>query len=55
MEARTKNICVKSYRKFDSPEITKIASICSMYQTTLNTLEQVKIEILSGMLLTASN
>lgn len=50
LEARTnRNNSTKNYRKLGSPEATKIALICSLYQTTLHTLTQMKIEILTGM------
>jgi len=50
LEARTnRNNNTKNYRKLGSPEATKIALICSLYQTALHTLTQMKIEILTGM------
>lgn len=50
LEARTnRNNSTKNYRKLGSPEATKIALICSLYQTALHTLTQMKIEILTGM------
>lgn len=49
LEARTnRNNSTKNYRKLGSPEATKIALICSLYQTALHTLTQMKIEILTG-------
>jgi len=50
LEARTnRNNSTKNYRKLGSPEATKIALICSLYQTALHTLTQMKIEILTGI------
>lgn len=50
LEARTnRNNSTKNYRKLGSPDATKIALICSLYQTALHTLTQMKIEILTGM------
>ncbi|XP_034942891.1 ubiquitin-protein ligase E3B isoform X2 [Chelonus insularis] len=50
LEARTnRNNTNKSYRKFGSPETTKIALICSLYQTALHTLTQMKLDILTGL------
>lgn len=49
LEARTnRNNSTKNYRKLGSPETTKIALICSLYQTALHTLTQMKVEILTG-------
>lgn len=49
LEARTnRNNSTKNYRKLGSPDATKIALICSLYQTALHTLTQMKIEILTG-------
>ncbi|EFN88458.1 Ubiquitin-protein ligase E3B [Harpegnathos saltator] len=50
LEARTnRNNSTKNYRKLGSPETTKIALICSLYQTALHTLTQMKVEILTGL------
>ncbi|KAM0725175.1 Ubiquitin-protein ligase E3B [Formica fusca] len=50
LEARTnRNNSTKNYRKLGSPDATKIALICSLYQTALHTLTQMKIEILTGL------
>ncbi|XP_043677000.1 ubiquitin-protein ligase E3B isoform X3 [Vespula pensylvanica] len=50
LEARTnRNNSNKNYRKLGSPECTKIALICSMYQTALHTLTQMKQDILTGL------
>ncbi|XP_050678480.1 ubiquitin-protein ligase E3B isoform X2 [Leptidea sinapis] len=38
----------KSYRKLGSAESTKIALICAMYHTALQTMTQVKLDILTG-------
>ncbi|KAG7198940.1 hypothetical protein KM043_015752 [Ampulex compressa] len=49
LEARTnRNNNAKVYRKLGSPEATKIALICSLYQTALHTLTQMKLDILTG-------
>lgn len=56
LEARTnRNNSTKNYRKLGSPETTKIALICSLYQTALHTLTQMKVEILTGMRINANN
>ncbi|KAJ1522162.1 hypothetical protein ONE63_002473 [Megalurothrips usitatus] len=39
----------KSYRKLGSPEFTKVALICSLYQTALSTLTQLELDILTGL------
>ncbi|XP_026282026.1 ubiquitin-protein ligase E3B [Frankliniella occidentalis] len=39
----------KSYRKLGSPEFTKVALVCSLYQTTLSTLTQLSLDILTGL------
>ncbi|VVD04422.1 unnamed protein product, partial [Leptidea sinapis] len=39
----------KSYRKLGSAESTKIALICAMYHTALQTMTQVKLDILTGL------
>nr|XP_033322085.1 ubiquitin-protein ligase E3B isoform X3 [Megalopta genalis] len=50
LEARTnRNNNTKNYRKLGSPETTKIALICSLYQIGLHTLTQMKMEILTGL------
>lgn len=50
LEARTnRNNNTKNYRKLGSPETTRIALICSLYQIALHTLTQMKMEILTGM------
>ncbi|XP_078045060.1 ubiquitin-protein ligase E3B [Augochlora pura] len=50
LEARTnRNNNTKNYRKLGSPETTKIALICSLYQIALHTLTQMKMEILTGL------
>lgn len=49
LEARTnRNNNTKNYRKLGSPETTRIALICSLYQIALHTLTQMKMEILTG-------
>ncbi|XP_046427763.1 ubiquitin-protein ligase E3B [Neodiprion pinetum] len=50
LEARTnRNNSNKNYRKLGSPEATRIALICSLYQTALHTLTQMKLDILTGL------
>lgn len=50
LEARTnRNNSNKNYRKLGSPETTKISLICSLYQTALHTLTQMKLDILTGL------
>ncbi|XP_034250724.1 ubiquitin-protein ligase E3B [Thrips palmi] len=39
----------KSYRKLGSPEFTKVALVCSLYQTALSTLTQLSLDILTGL------
>lgn len=38
----------KNFRKLGSPDSTKVALICSMYHTALQTMTQVKLDILTG-------
>lgn len=40
----------KACRKLCSPEVFKVANICSMYHTALCTLTQLKLDILTGEL-----
>lgn len=50
LEARSnRNNSNKNYRKLGSPEVTKIALICSLYQSALHTLTQMKLDILTGL------
>ncbi|XP_043282173.1 ubiquitin-protein ligase E3B isoform X2 [Venturia canescens] len=50
LEARTnRNNSNKNYRKLGSPETTKIALICSLYQTAFHTLTEMKSDILTGL------
>lgn len=50
MEARTNRANNnKNYKKLGSSETTKIALICSLYQTALHTLTQMKLDILTGL------
>lgn len=39
----------KSYKKFDSFEIQRVATTCAMYHEALVTLPQLKLDILSGI------
>lgn len=39
----------RQWRKIGSNEVTQIAITCSMYHTALQTLSQLKLEILSGL------
>lgn len=39
----------KPWRKIGSNEITRIAIVCEMYYSALNTLSQLKLDILSGL------
>ena len=39
----------KSYKKFDSAEIQRVATTCAMYYEALVTLPQLKLDILSGI------
>ncbi|XP_063620540.1 ubiquitin-protein ligase E3B [Cydia splendana] len=49
-EARTNRANAnKNYRKLGSPDCTKAALICSMYHTALQTMTQVKLDILTGL------
>lgn len=38
----------KVYRALGSPEVHRIVLLCSMYHTALNTLSQLKLDILTG-------
>ncbi|CAB3228723.1 unnamed protein product [Arctia plantaginis] len=50
IEARTsRSNSSKNYRKLGSPDSTKTALICSMYHTALQTMTQVKLDILTGL------
>ncbi|XP_045445888.1 ubiquitin-protein ligase E3B [Melitaea cinxia] len=50
IEARTnRGNSNKNFRKLGSPDCTKIALICSMYYTALQTMSQVKLDILTGL------
>lgn len=50
LEARTnRNNNTKNYRKLGSPETTRIALICSLYQTAMHALTQMKQDILTGL------
>ncbi|KAL4711976.1 hypothetical protein ACJJTC_011283 [Scirpophaga incertulas] len=50
IEARTsRSNSNKNYRKLGSPDCTKAALICSMYHTALQTMKQVKLDILTGL------
>ncbi|CAH2073385.1 unnamed protein product, partial [Iphiclides podalirius] len=54
IEARTNSVFFRSnshknYRKLGSPDCTKAALICSMYHTALQTMTQVKLDILTGL------
>ncbi|KAF9814607.1 hypothetical protein SFRURICE_001768 [Spodoptera frugiperda] len=51
IEARTnRSNANKHYRKLGSPDCTKTALICSMYHTALQTMTQVKLDILTDLL-----
>nr|CAD7410085.1 unnamed protein product [Timema poppensis] len=39
----------KHHRKLGSPECTKVALLCSLYQTALGTLTQLRLDILTGL------
>ncbi|XP_013180712.1 PREDICTED: ubiquitin-protein ligase E3B isoform X1 [Papilio xuthus] len=54
IEARTSSILFRSsssknFRRLGSPDSTKAALICSMYHTALQTMTQVKLDILTGL------
>ncbi|XP_046964892.1 ubiquitin-protein ligase E3B [Vanessa cardui] len=50
IEARTnRGNSSKNFRKLGSPDCTKVALICSMYHTALQTMSQVKLDILTGL------
>lgn len=36
------------WRKLGSPDVTRVAVVCSMYHAALQTLSQLKLDILSG-------
>lgn len=49
IESRTnKNVSQKNNRLLENAEVRKVISICSLYQTALNTLSQLKLDILTG-------
>lgn len=39
----------KPWRKLGVPDVSKVAMICSMYHAILQTLSQLKLDILSGL------
>lgn len=39
----------KPWRKLGAPDVSKVAMICSMYHAILQTLSQLKLDILSGL------
>lgn len=39
----------KQWRKLGSSEVAKVAIVCSMYHSALQTLSQLKLDILSGL------
>lgn len=45
----TQNKTSKPWRKLGSSEISKVAIVCSMYHAALQTLSQLKLDILSGL------
>lgn len=50
IEARTgRSNSNKNFRKLGSPDSTKTALICSMYHTALQTMTQVKLDILTSL------
>lgn len=52
LESRSNKINSQKYNRFlGSPEVRKVVLICSLYQTSLNTLTQLKLDILTGMYL----
>ena len=38
-----------NYRRLGSPEATTVALICTLYESALNTLTQIKLDILTGL------
>lgn len=45
----TQNKASKPWRKLGCPEISKVAIVCAMYHAALQTLSQLKLDILSGL------
>lgn len=45
----TQSKASKPWRKLGSPEVSKVAIVCSMYHASLQTLSQLKLDILSGL------
>lgn len=43
------NVHVNSYRWLGSPDVYKVMLVCSLYHTALNTLTQMKLDILTGI------
>ena len=39
----------RPWRKLGSPEVTQVAIVCAMYHAALQTLSQLKLDILSGL------
>ncbi|XP_017769365.1 PREDICTED: ubiquitin-protein ligase E3B [Nicrophorus vespilloides] len=50
LESRSnKTNSIKTYRTLGSPDVHRVVLICSMYHTALNTLNQLKLDILTGL------
>lgn len=45
----TQNKTNKQWRKLGSAEVSKVAIVCSMYHSALQTLSQLRLDILSGL------
>ncbi|GLV32551.1 uncharacterized protein CBL_00739 [Carabus blaptoides fortunei] len=50
LESRVNKVNTQKYHRFlGSPEVRKIVLLCSLYQTALNTLTQLRLDILTGL------
>lgn len=45
----TQSKASKPWRKLGCPDVSKVALVCSMYHAALQTLSQLKLDILSGL------
>lgn len=49
LESRVNKVNTQKYHRFlGSPEVRKVVLLCSLYQTALNTLTQLRLDILTG-------
>lgn len=50
LESRVNKVNMQKHHRFlGSPEVRKVVLLCSLYQTALNTLTQLRLDILTGI------